>query len=84
MFRCAALLLGLTLAGCTASPENRTEVTIKNHTTELLAVQVGSGILGTVVYLPPGGGWSGWIDKRWIGGTAVVEIRSAVPKPPAR
>lgn len=81
--KCAALVLGLLLAGCATSPENKTELTIRNNTTELLVVQVGSGILGTTVYLPPGGGWSGWVDRRWIQNSAWVQIRPGVPQPVA-
>lgn len=77
MLKLALLLLGLALAGCASAPENQTQVTIKNHTTQLLVVQVGSGIIGTTVYLPPGGGWSGQVDRRWIQSSAWVEIRPA-------
>jgi hypothetical protein len=79
MSKFTALLLAMALAGCATSPENKTEVTIKNHTNELLIVQVGSGILGTTVYLPPGGAWSGAVDRRWIQSSAWVEIRPGVP-----
>lgn len=80
---CAALLLGLViaLAGCATSPEGRTQLTIKNSTMELLEVKVGSGVFGTTVYLAPGGGWSGFVDRRWIGVSAWVEIKPAVPQP---
>lgn len=84
MSKFAALLSVLLLAGCATSPDARTQVTIKNLTMDPLEIKVGSGILGTTVYLPPGGGWSGFIDRRWIGNSAWVEIRPLVPKPLVR
>jgi hypothetical protein len=77
MWKCAALL-GL-LAGCAAAPETTTALTIRNKTPELLEVKVGSGIFSTTVYLPPGGGWSGTVDRRWIQNSAWVEIRPLAP-----
>lgn len=78
MLKCAAALL--VLAGCATSPENRVEVSIRNTTREVLVIKAGSGILGTSVVIPPGGSWSGWIDRRWIGGSAWVEVRPVLPK----
>jgi hypothetical protein len=75
-----ALLALLTiLAGCTASPENRVQIKVTNTTPMPLTFRAGSSIFATSVTVLPGGSWSGWIDRRFVGSAGWVTVEPFDP-----
>jgi hypothetical protein len=78
MRRLLVLALTLILAGCATSQENKVEISIRNTTMEPLVIRVGSGIFTTSIMIPPGGRWSGWVDRRLIGSSGWATIEPAI------
>jgi len=60
------------LAACSST--NRVEVRIVNTTPVPLVIRSKTAIFSHTMILPPGGSWTGWVDRRIVGKTAEVVI----------
>ena len=79
MKRLVALAAAAVLAGCSSSPENRIDATIRNDTPVPLVIRISTPFGPLVVTVPPKTTWSGGLDRSLIPThvDAVVEVLGA-------
>lgn len=65
-------MLLLLMAAC--STQNRVEVRIVNTTPAPLVIRSKTAIFSHTMILPPGGSWTGWVDRRIVGRTAEIVV----------